>query len=143
MSSDDLPRPLSATEDKIVESIVDQLMAAPLSPASKVAIGLAERDGDPNAQAGALRQALRAQPDHPLLRIALADLLERLNSAPAIVLIERVRSAGRLSKAIEGSVYIEEPDGRLRPANGEDLRQAEERFPGFIKNWKLPDDGEW
>ncbi|MBG7613747.1 hypothetical protein IWC96_00445 [Brevundimonas sp. BAL450] len=140
MSGGDNQTTLTEAENAIVEEIIDQLQAEPLSPAGAFAISMAEQDGDPGALLGALRQALRIQPDHPLLRLAIENLSTTLANSPTTVLIERARCAGGDVSSFEGRVYIEEPDGRLRPASGEDLIASEKRFPGFLKNWRLPED---
>lgn len=101
---------------------------------------MAEREGDPTEMLGVLRRMAAHRPDDAALQELVALRAANLADSPAVVLIERVRTAGRSLRQPEGRVYIEEPDGRLRPADGEDLRRAEERFPGFIKNWKLPEE---
>ncbi len=113
---------------------------APLSPLDTMELRVAEADHDPKAMLGALRRIAKRRPGDLIVAQAVTNLAAKLDEAPAIILMERIKSAGRSHKLIEGCVYIEEPDGRLRPASGEDLRVAEKRFPGFLKNWRLPED---
>lgn len=102
-----------------------------------VGIQQAAKDGDPGELLAALRFALKHDPENIELAKAVEVLAAELADSPAVVLIERVRIAGRATSNPEGNVYIEEPDGRLRPASGADLARANERFPKFLKNWTL------
>lgn len=101
---------------------------------------MAEKGGDPGEILGALRQMAKHRPDDKALAALVRGMASKVADSPAVVLIESARSAGRGIRNPVGQVYIEEPDGRLRPATGEDLRRTEDRFPGFLKNWSLPDD---
>lgn len=102
-----------------------------------VGLEQAARDGDPNDLLDALRLAHKHDPENIELAKAAEVLAAELADSPAVVLIERVRIAGRATSNPEGNVYIEEPDGRLRPASGADLARANERFPKFLRNWTL------
>lgn len=106
----------------------------------EVGLEQAVKDGDPNELLAALRWALKQDPENVELAKAVEVLAAELADSPAVVLIERVRIAGRAVSNPEGNVYIEEPDGRLRPANGVDLARANERFPKFLRNWTLDED---
>lgn len=107
---------------------------------TEVGIELALKEGDPTELLGALRAALKHDPSNTELKSLADRLAAELADSPAIILIERTRIAGRALTNPDGKVYIEEPDGRLRPANGHDLTVANERFPGFLKNWRLEED---
>ncbi len=140
MSGPEEERPLTEVESAIVEAMIDEIQAEPISPAGALAIRLAQQEGSPSALLGAMRQVLKIQPDHLLLRMAAENLGKELSSSPPVILIERVRCAGRGPDSFEGRVYIEEHDGRLKPASGEELGSIEARLPGFLKNWRLPED---
>lgn len=103
---------------------------------------MAQDAGDVGEQLGILREWARLEPNDQKIASLVEALASRHADAPAIVCIERVRMAGRTLRNPEGQVYIEEPGGRLRPATGEDLARAEERFPGFLKRWRIDTD-EW
>jgi hypothetical protein len=102
-----------------------------------VGLQQAAKDGDPSELLAALRFALKHDPENIELAKAVEVLAAELADSPAVVLIERVRVAGRATSNPEGNVYIEEPDGRLRPASGADLARANERFPEFLRNWTI------
>lgn len=140
MSSSDPERPLTEVERKLVEAMVDEIQSEPISPAGALGIQLAKREGDPSALLGAIRQALKIQPEHLGLRLAAENLADKLSKSPVVVLVERVRCSTGDIERYEGRVYVEEADGRLRPASGDDLMSVERHFPGFLKNWRLPED---
>lgn len=102
----------------------------------------AQDDGDFVEALAVLKDWARQEPDNEKVARLIETMASRQADAPAVVCIERVRTAGRALRNPEGQVYIEEPGGRLRPATGEDLARAEARFPGFLKQWRLDTD-EW
>jgi hypothetical protein len=57
---------------------------------------------------------------------------------PIYVAIERAVVLGR-EYCVEGSIYIVEPDGRLKPVDGRDLTELDKTYPNFIIGWHLSD----
>lgn len=98
-----------------------------------------ELTSDPALLLECLRLEAQLEPDNQDYLRAIDLIAAEMADSPAVILIERAKFAGRGTHP-ECQVYIEEPDGRLRPATGEDLRRAEDRFPGFIKNWRIAED---
>ena len=87
-----------------------------------------------------LTAALKIKPDDEELAQMVAALTKHLAQGPAYVAIERARTIGPVGEAIEGRLYLREPDGRLKPVDGHELARAEEIYPGFAKNWRLTKD---
>lgn len=62
----------------------------------------------------------------------------RLINTSTYVGIERAIVIGpNLRRPVEGQVYIAQPDGCLRPINGKELTELIEKYPGFVKHWRL------
>jgi hypothetical protein len=59
-------------------------------------------------------------------------------SQPIYVAIERAVVLGGAYKA-EGTVYIVESDGRLKPIDGRELTALDSTYPNFVKGWRPKD----
>jgi hypothetical protein len=53
--------------------------------------------------------------------------------------IERAVVLGPEIGPVEGQVYVAQPDRSLRPITGKELVELHEKYPEFVKNWKLYD----
>jgi hypothetical protein len=57
-------------------------------------------------------------------------------SQPIYVAIERAVVLGGEYRA-EGTVYVVESDGRLKPIDGRELMALDSAYPNFVKKWRL------
>lgn len=58
----------------------------------------------------------------------------------AYVAIERAVVLGEPGRAVEGRLYRQTKDGSLIPLDGAELSSLYERYPEFLKAWRLKDD---
>jgi len=56
----------------------------------------------------------------------------------AFAVTERAVVLGGAYKA-EGTVYIVESHGRLKPIDGRELAALDSTYPNFVKEWRLKD----
>ena len=101
-----------------------------------IALKAAANATDPNERLHHLETALRLKPDQELAEAAIVAAMS-LELSSIYVAVEKARVIGNATRQVVGNIYIEEPDGRLKPLTGDDLADLEERHPGFAKNWRL------
>lgn len=106
--------------------------------AAKTKVAMAAQESNPSERLAMLKDAQKVLNDVEIER-EISEQENSLKNGSAFVGIERVVKIGKVKGNYEGSIFIEESDGRLRPVNGQELNYIAENYPTFLKNWRLDD----